>query len=358
MKKKWVLFLSGTAAALALGAGGCAAGSGSHAAAGGETAVQAGTAETEAEAEDEDETKAMETTEQAASAGETEELLAVIDDEMVPLYSKPQGSLVRIPTASGTVTYGNGTVSVDASNAQSGYVMVKYTGGVSKIKVQITKGGLTYTYDLNARNAYEVFPLSEGNGTYSIKVFENVSGNQYSQAFSQDVSVSLVNQFEPFLYPNQYVNFSQGSAAVQKGAEVAASAGDALGVVNAVYNYVVNNMTYDTAKAASVQSGYLPNVDQVLASRTGICFDYAALMVSMLRSQDIPAKLVVGYTGSAYHAWVNVYIDGVGWTDNYIYFDGTNWSLADPTFASTGGQSDAIKQYIGNGANYQQKYCY
>ena len=356
MKKKWVLFLSGTAAALALGAGGCAAGSGSHAAAGGETAVQAGTAETEAEAEDE--TKAMETTEQAASAGETEELLAVIDDEMVPLYSKPQGSLVRIPTASGTVTYGNGTVSVDASNAQSGYVMVKYTGGVSKIKVQITKGGLTYTYDLNARNAYEVFPLSEGNGTYSIKVFENVSGNQYSQAFSQDVSVSLVNQFEPFLYPNQYVNFSQGSAAVQKGAEVAASAGDALGVVNAVYNYVVNNMTYDTAKAASVQSGYLPNVDQVLASRTGICFDYAALMVSMLRSQDIPAKLVVGYTGSAYHAWVNVYIAGVGWIDNYIYFDGTNWSLADPTFASTGGQSDAIKQYIGNGANYQQKYCY
>ena len=139
---------------------------------------------------------------------------------------------------------------------------------------------------------------------------------------------------------------------------MAASAGDALGVVNAVYNYVVNNMTYDTAKAASVQSGYLPNVDQVLASRTGICFDYAALMVSMLRSQDIPAKLVVGYTGSAYHAWVNVYIDGVGWIDNYIYFDGTNWSLADPTFASTGGQSDAIKQYIGNGANYQQKYCY
>ena len=78
----------------------------------------------------------------------------------------------------------------------------------------------------------------------------------------------------------------------------------------------------------------------------------------MLRSQDIPAKLVVGYTGDAYHAWVNVYIDGVGWIDNYIYFDGTNWSLADPTFASTGGQSDSIKQYIGDGANYQQKYCY
>ena len=332
-KKRWVLFLGGTAAVLTLGTGACT-GSNTQPSSAEETVIQAVTEEVPVES------------------------LVAIDDDIVPLYSKPQGSLVRVPTASGTVTYGNGPVSVDASNVQNGYVMIKYTGNVHKIKVQITKGGLTYTYDLNARNAYEVFPMSEGNGTYSIKVFENVSGNQYSQAFSQDVSVFLVNQFEPFLYPNQYVNFSQGSAAVQKGAEVAASAGDALGVVNAVYNYVINNMTYDTAKAASVQSGYLPNVDQVLASRTGICFDYAALMVSMLRSQDIPAKLVVGYTGSAYHAWVNVYIDGVGWIDNYIYFDGTNWSLADPTFASTGGQSEAIKQYIGNGANYQQKYCY
>lgn len=273
-------------------------------------------------------------------------------------YSKPQGSLVRVPTASGSTSYSNGKVTVDASNTQNGYVMVKYSGGVNKIKVQISKDGLTYTYDLNARNAFEVFPMSEGNGTYSVKVFENVSGNQYSQAFSQDVSVSLANQFEPFLYPNQYINFSEGSTAVQKGAELAASAADAIGVVNSIYNYVVNNITYDTNKAATVQSGYLPSVDQTLASGTGICFDYAALMVSMLRSQDIPAKLVIGYTGSAYHAWVNVYIDGIGWIDNYIYFDGTNWSLADPTFASTGGQSDSIKQYIGNGANYQQKYCY
>ena len=164
-----------------------------------------------------------------------------------------QKNLVRIPTASGTVTYGNDTVSVDASNVQNGYVMVKYTGSVGKIKVQISKGDLTYTYDLNARDAYEVFPMSEGSGTYKIKVFENVSGTQYSQAFSQDVPVSLADQFEPFLYPNQYVNFSQGSAAVQKGAQLAAGAKDDLGVVDAIYNYVVDNLTYDKAKALTMQ---------------------------------------------------------------------------------------------------------
>ena len=285
------------------------------------------------------------------------ETLAVIEDEAVPLYQKPAGSDVRTPVASGSVTYGNGRATIDASNTSNGYVMIKYTGGQSRIKIQIAKS-TTYTYDLNARNTYEVFPFTEGNGTYSIKIFENVSGNQYAQVMSQNISVSLADEFAPFLTPNQYVNFSNGSAAVNKGAELAASAADEIGVVTNVYNYVINNITYDTAKAASVQSGYLPNVDQVLAQKTGICFDYAALMTAMLRSQDITTKLVIGYSGGLYHAWVNVYIDNIGWVDNFIYFDGHNWSLMDPTFASSGGQSESIKQYIGNGSNYQAKYTY
>lgn len=333
-RKRWIPLLS-AAAALTLGTGACAAAPG------------AGQVKEPVESQMESE-----------SPPGTEKVLTNIDDNRVSLDSKPQKNLVRVPKASGTVTYGNDAVSVDASNVRNGYVMVKYMGSVKKIKVQISKGDLTYTYDLNARDAYEVFPLSEGNGTYKVKVFENVNGNQYSQAFSQEVQVSLADQFEPFLYPNQYVNFSKESTAVQKGAQLAAGTEDDLGIVDAVYDYVINNLTYDKVKAETVESGYLPDVDKVLAEGKGICFDYAALMVSMLRSQDIPAKLVVGYTGDAYHAWVNVYIDGVGWIDNYIYFDGTNWSLADPTFASTGGQSDSIKQYIGDGANYQQKYCY
>ena len=137
------------------------------------------------------------------------ETLAVIEDEAVPLYQKPAGSDVRTPVASGSVTYGNGRATIDASNTSNGYVMIKYTGGQSRIKIQIAKS-TTYTYDLNARNTYEVFPFTEGNGTYSIKIFENVSGNQYAQVMSQNISVSLADEFAPFLTPNQYVNFSNG----------------------------------------------------------------------------------------------------------------------------------------------------
>ena len=172
------------------------------------------------------------------------------------------------------------------------------------------------------------------------------------------MSASITNEFGPFLYPNQYVNFNASSAAVQTGAAVCAGSADQVAVVADIYNYVITNITYDTAKAASVQSGYLPNVDVVLAQKKGICFDYAALMTAMLRSQDIPTKLVVGYTGNLYHAWINVYLDGQGWVDNVIYFDGKDWKLMDPTFASSGNQSEEIMKYIGNGSNYQGKYSY
>ena len=69
-----------------------------------------------------------------------------IDDAQVPLYSKPAGSYVRTPIASGTTTYKNEKATLDASNVSEGYIMVKYTGSVGKIKIQITKSGSeTYT---------------------------------------------------------------------------------------------------------------------------------------------------------------------------------------------------------------------
>lgn len=272
-----------------------------------------------------------------------------INEEEVPLSA-------RTPDASGSVTFSGGGATIDASNTGNGYLMVKYTGGNPKVKVQITKSN-TYTYDLNARNAYEVYPLTEGNGNYSIKVFENVSGSQYAQLMSQNISVSLSNEFGPFLYPNQYVNFNSGSAAVGVASQLAAGK-QQLEVVKAVYDYVIGHVTYDYAKAQSVQSGYLPNVDATLSSGTGICFDYAALMAAMLRSQDIPTKLVIGYTGNLYHAWVSVHIEGEGWIDDIIRFDGQSWSYMDPTFMSTGGGSESARQYVGNGSNYQEKYSY
>ena len=124
---------------------------------------------------------------------------------------------VRTPAATGQVTYGNSLVNIDASNSKDGYVMVRYTGRNPKIKVQISKGGTeTYTYNLNSSGNYEVFPFSEGSGSYTVKVFENISGNQYSQAFSQTISVQLADELSPFLSPQsvlQLLRLLRGGAA-------------------------------------------------------------------------------------------------------------------------------------------------
>ena len=270
----------------------------------------------------------------------------------------------NIPTVTtvqdGVKVLSNAKAAVDASNLSEGFVMVKYTGGKNvRIKVQITKsGGTTYTYDLNNAGTVETFPLTEGDGTYTVKVFENTSGTKYAQAFSTSVTMTLRNDFLPFLYPNQYVNYTMDSQTVAVGAQLCTNKTDDLAKVTAVFDWVVDNFTYDYDKAATVQSGYLPVVDTILAARKGICFDYAAVMSAMLRSQNIPCKLVVGYAGDIYHAWINVYVEGVGWIDKAIYFDGQNWTLMDPTFTSTGNRSQSIMQYVTDSTNYTQKYAY
>lgn len=262
----------------------------------------------------------------------------------------------RAPDNFGAVRDGSGDAVMDASNAGNGYLLVSYSGKNPKIKVQII-GKTVYTYDLHARGAYEVYPFTEGNGNYTIKIFENVGGNQYSQLMSQTIFVSLSNEFVPFLYPNQYVNYNSDSHAAALAARLTAGKNQ-LGVVDAVYKYVIANISYDYEKAQSVQSGYLPDIDETLASGKGICFDYAALMTAMLRSRDIPAKLVIGYAGEVYHAWVSVYTEEKGWIDNMIWFDGKNWSYMDPTFMSTGKNSERSRQFAGNRDNYRERYSY
>ena len=102
-------------------------------------------------------------------------------------------------------------------------------------------------------------------------------------------------------------------------------------------------------------SGYLPVVNDVYNSNTGICFDYAAVMATMLRSQNIPTRLEVGYVGEQYHAWISSHIEDIGWINGIIEFDGTSWNMMDPTFAST---SKKPKDFITNDSDYLTKYVY
>ena len=262
-----------------------------------------------------------------------------------------------VPMAEGGIVYSNNYVKVDASNMEEGYIMVSYLGSNGKVKMQIVGPDyMTYTYDL-VHSEYEVFPLYAGSGIYTMNVYENVEGNQYAAVFSQELSVEITFPMRAFLYPNQYVKFNAFDQVVSVAEELVSNAHDDLEVINLVYDYVASNITYDFEKAENVQSGYIPDADEILESKTGICLDYAVVMASMLRSQQIPTRLEVGYAGEAYHAWISTYVEDKGWINGMIQFDGENWSIMDPTFAANAGEKE-LKNFIGDGDNYVTKYIY
>lgn len=263
-----------------------------------------------------------------------------------------------IPEASGSVVEENDSVTIDYSNTVDGYVMVDFFADTEKsLKVQVTGPSTTYTYNLGA-GEWTTFPLSDGDGNYKVTVYEGMGNNKYITVLSTTFQVALGSEFSPFLHANQYVDYCDAQDTMAKTAELMGETTDTLERVGLVYDYVVKNVEYDTQKAATVQSGYLPVLDEVLASRKGICFDYAALMAAMLRSSEIPCKLVVGYSGDAYHAWVSVWSEESGWLDDVIFFDGKSWQRMDPTFASSNNGNSAVMQYIGDGDNYTPMYQY
>lgn len=266
-----------------------------------------------------------------------------------------------VPEASGNVTYGNEATTIDASHLDLGYIMANYTGSCPKVKLQIV-GPNSYkcTFNLNTAE-FQAFPLTAGDGGYSVTVYENVIDNEYVVCYTVDLDVSMPDPFSPYLSPSYYVSYSADTYAVELAAELCETAASDLDCVSLIYNYIIENITYDYDKAEQINSGvlatYIADIDGTLSSGRGICLDYAALMACMLRSQRIPTRMEVGYASTVYHAWISVYITDIGWVNGIVKFDGNNWSLMDPTFAVSSSEEE-LREYIGDGSNYSVKYIY
>ena len=264
-------------------------------------------------------------------------------------------------TASPETLLGNEEVDVDISSASQGYLSVRYKGRYPRAKIRLTSdNGKAYTYELTTDQSWCVFPFSLGDGTYVLGVYGNIEGTMYTEVFSTEVPVHLENEFGPFLYPNQYCWFATDSNAVAEGSRVCHPANSDLEAVQLVFNYIVSHISYDWDEAENIQSGYLPEVDEVLETGKGICLDYSSLIASMLRTQGIPTRMEIGYAGTAYHAWISCYLEEVGWVNGIIQFDGKNWSMMDPTFTASSNESGnkKLKEFIGDGSNYKTIYLY
>jgi len=241
--------------------------------------------------------------------------------------------------------------------------MLKYTGDRSRILLWIySPSGNRYQFHpsvAEAQRGFLAFPLSEGNGRYTIEFYEG-EGTLYSPVDKQEIDVALSYAHMPFLMSNYYVNFTSGCAIIRKGEELSAGNLTELEKISEIYNWFVESIEYDWNRAETVQSGYVPNLAELMRDRKGICFDYSSGMAAMLRSQGIPTKLEEGWAGSEYHAWISAYTRDVGWVNTWISFNGSSWTLMEPTIAARSNNEgkQSFRDFVNNKSNYTTLFIY
>lgn len=253
-----------------------------------------------------------------------------------------------------------GGAEIDFSAVSQGYVAVRAVSD-KRLKCQIVFGETKYNHDLPGDGIPTVYPLQSGDGSYTVRIMQNTTENKYVEIFSAETQVVMDSVFEPFLRPNQRVHYTEDSPCVAQAAGLAARSADATALVGNIYAYIAENIDYDYDKAQWVVDnnvkGYLPDPDETLSSGKGICYDYASLAAAMLRSQGIPAKLIIGYVDSGgeelYHAWNMIWLEESGWITVEIKAPANAWQRIDLTFAAAGQGT-----FSGDGSGYTDKEIY
>lgn len=249
----------------------------------------------------------------------------------------------------------DGVNAIDFSHCNKGYIGIASISE-GKLKAQVQNGEFSYNYDLPNDGTPIIVPVNMGDGAYTVRVMQNTDGNRYLELYASTADVVLASEEEPYVRPNVFCNYTQQSACVALATELCANAQTQGEAFDAIYDFISSNISYDGEKASRLEdvTGYVPDPDATLASRSGICFDYASLTAAMLRSQGIPCKILTGYVSpdNIYHAWDMIYLDG-SWTSLHISAPADNWARADMTFAATGAGAT-----IGDGSSYNDRYTY
>lgn len=232
---------------------------------------------------------------------------------------------------------------IDKSNLNNGTINVSLNGKAGAVR--ITKGTEKYDHILKGNDS---IPLSLGNGDYTIQVLESVGGNKYKQIEKEVVTLKLANSNDVYLQSIQKINWNKDMNAVKKAKELTKDSKTDKEKIEAIYEYIISNIGYDYDIASKITAGtikdYSPVIDNVLKAQKGICYDYASLFAGMLRSLDIPTKLVMGNKNDVaeYHAW------------NQVYLQDTNeWITIDTTYDAGMKKGNAKVTMIKNASEYK-----
>ncbi|QQS26770.1 transglutaminase family protein [bacterium] len=107
-----------------------------------------------------------------------------------------------------------------------------------------------------------------------------------------------------------------------KAAQAVAGTDKVIDKVRNLYKLTVDTLSYNNEK---IRYNIRQGSDKALANPdNAVCLEYSDLLVALLRSQNIPARMPVGYAyagnlkqskavADSLHSWVEVYVPGIGW---------------------------------------------
>ena len=232
-------------------------------------------------------------------------------------------------------------IAIDSKNAENGIVKVSYSGLNKKTKVMVEKGSTKYYYDL--KQSGDSFPLQLGDGSYTVAVLENISGTSYKVLTKKSFKADITEENSVYLQSIQPVLWDEDMEAIKLAASLTEGMEDDNEVVETIYAYIVNNISYDYKKVDKLSPDYIPDIDTILSDGKGICYDYSVLFGAMLRSKGIPTKLIKGYRADMkeYHAWNEVYLDG-------------SWKVVDTTYSAWEHKARTSSAMLQNNSKYQK----
>ena len=139
-------------------------------------------------------------------------------------------------------------------------------------------------------------------------------------SYSQDRFASLFQYDSKYAYRSNEIR-KYADVSLENNADITSAARDLCRRIFDDFKYKSSSTTIDTPLA------------ELLKTRTGVCQDFAHLMIAALRCYRIPARYVSGYMSTvpppgqvklvgsdASHAWVSVYVGSGTWID----YDPTN----------------------------------
>lgn len=254
-----------------------------------------------------------------ASFADTDDIQSIVTSETV--QTDKTGQLALIYT---TTSYFVDVFNIEVEAVQAVIKVNVSNKSYEHIKLLIKKDQTEYIYNLV--KDVEYFPLQMGSGAYDVTILGSNDGRRFRLLGEETFKVEL-KENAVFLSASQTVNWDHESEVALVANELTQDAKDDNEKLEILHTYVIENVRYDYAKANALPKGYIPSPIGTMAEGKGICYDFAALLASMLRSVDVPTKLIKGYSSytPVYHAWNEVLVDKewlvVDTSTDSIYYD-------------------------------------